>query len=168
MLAWPHIPHTREHGTPIYRLDVPSNFYNERADKLFADDLIGMISWLEQHTPGRMDWDRMKEICEGRNRMLELETEAVGHDQDQTRPAGVRGSVAEPSVAFQSLCRPQPISVRHFESLVDMARKNLTEKIPATKNEKYRAVLWNPPFPHFSHIFNKSERAYGVTLSMTA
>ncbi|MCK7509473.1 MAG: 2-hydroxyacyl-CoA dehydratase family protein [Desulfobacterales bacterium] len=45
-----------------------------------------------------------------------------------------------------------------------MARKNLSAGIPATENEKFRAVVWNPPFPHFIDIFNHTERTYGVTV----
>ena len=45
-----------------------------------------------------------------------------------------------------------------------MARNNFEKNIPATKNEKFRAVLWNPPFLHFLDIFNWAERTYGVTL----
>jgi len=153
----------REHGTPIYRLDVPSNFYNERADKLFADDLKGMIAWLEEHTPGRMDWDRLKEICEGRNRMLELELELW--DMIRMKPAPLAAEAVFLSHMWHfNLFAGYKLSIKHFESLVAMARKNLAAGIPATKNERYRAVLWNPPFPHFIDIFNKTERAYGVTL----
>ena len=75
----------RAYDVPIYRLDAPYNFYNERAEKLFARDVMGMITWLEQHTSGRMDWDRMREICQGRNRMLELELELW--EMTRVRPA---------------------------------------------------------------------------------
>ena len=75
----------REMKVPVYRLDVPFNFYNERAEKYFAEDLKKMISWLEERTPGRMDWERFKEICERRNRMAELEMEIW--DMIRTRPA---------------------------------------------------------------------------------
>jgi hypothetical protein len=94
----------KAYDLPIYRLDVPYNFYNERAENLFARDLMGMITWLEQHTPGRMDWDRMREICRGRNHMLEMETE-LWDAQDAAGPSGVRGRMVEPPVAFQYLCR---------------------------------------------------------------
>jgi hypothetical protein len=57
-----------------------------------------------------------------------------------------------------------PKSVRHYERLVGMARKNLKEGRPATEKERFRAVLWNPPFPHFVDIFNKAESLFGVTL----
>jgi hypothetical protein len=57
-------------------------------------------------------------------------------------------------------------AIRVFERLVELARKNLDAKIPAVENEKYRAVLWNPPFPQFPDIFNMVERAHGITLIM--
>jgi hypothetical protein len=153
----------REYDIPTYRLDAPYNFYNERAEKLFAKDVMGMIAWLEQNTPGRMDWDRMREICQGRNRMLELETELW--EMIRVRPAPLACAAVWLShiVLFNTL-PGHPISVQHYEKLIKMARKNFENNIPATKNEKYRAVLWNPPFLHFIDIFNWAERTYGLTL----
>ena len=153
----------RAYDVPIYRLDVPYNFYNERAEELFSKDVMGMITWLEQHTPGRMDWDRMREICQGRNRMLELEIELW--EMTRVRPAPLACEAVWLSHLWHfNISAGHPISVRHYERLIKMARKNLEKNIPATKNEKYRAVLWNPPFLHFPHIFNWAERTYGVTL----
>ncbi len=153
----------REHGTPIYRLDVPANFYNERAEKLFADDLKDMIAFLEKHTPGRMDWDRLRHICEGRNHMLDLELELW--DMIRLRPAPLAAEAVFLSHMWHfNLFAGHKLSIKHYESLVALARKNLTAGEPATKNERFRAVLWNPPFPHFIDIFNMCERTYGVTL----
>ena len=153
----------RAYNVPIYRLDVPYNFYNERAEKLFARDVMGMITWLEQHTPGRMDWDRFREICEGRNRMLELELDLW--EMTRVRPAPLACEAVWLSHMWLfNISAGHPISVRHYEQLIKMARKNLEKNIPATKNEKYRTVIWNPPFLHFPHIFNWAERTYGITL----
>ncbi|MCK7509474.1 MAG: 2-hydroxyacyl-CoA dehydratase family protein [Desulfobacterales bacterium] len=44
-----------------------------------------MIAFLEEHTPGRMDWNRLRQNCEGRNRVLELELELW--DMIRVRPA---------------------------------------------------------------------------------
>jgi len=153
----------RAYDVPIYRLDAPYNFYNERAEKLFAQDVMGMITWLEQHTPGRMDWDRMREICQARNYMLEMETELW--DMLRTRPAPLAAEAVWLSHLWHfNISAGHPVSVRHYEKLLKMARTNFEKKLPATKNEKYRAVLWNPPFLHFIDIFNWAERTYGVTL----
>lgn len=153
----------RELGIPIYRIDAPHNFYNERAEKFFAEDLKGMIAFLEEHTPGRMDWNRLRQNCEGRNRVLELELELW--DMIRVRPAPLAAEAVFLSHMWHvNLFPGHPISIKHYERLVEMARKNLSAGIPATDNEKFRAVVWNPPFPHFIDIFNHTERTYGVTV----
>ena len=151
------------YNIPTYRLDVPYNFHNERAERLFIEDLKGMITFLEKHTPGRMDWGRLREICEGRNRMLELELELW--DLASVRPS---------PMAAEAMClghlwhvntlAGEKFAIHCFERLVALARKNLEKGIPATRNEKYRAILWNPPFFHFIDLFNWAERTYGLTL----
>lgn len=148
---------------PTYRLDAPYNFYNERAEKLFTQDVMGMITFLEKHTPGRMDWDRMRKIFEGRNRMLELEMELW--EMSRAKPTPLAGVAVWLSHLWHfNVSAGNPPSLRHYEKLVKMARKNLENNIPATKNERYRAVLWNPPFLHFHDIFHWAERTYGVVL----
>ncbi len=153
----------REFNIPVYRIDAPYNFFNERADKHFADDLRGMIAFLEEHTPGRMDWERLREYCEGRNRMLELELELW--DMIRLRPAPLAAEAVFLSHMWHvNLFPGHPVSIRHYERLVELARRNLSAKTPATENERFRAVLWNPPFPHFIDIFSQTERTYGVTV----
>lgn len=153
----------RAYDVPIYRLDAPYNFYNERAEELFSRDVMGMIDWLEQHTPGRMDWDKMREICEGRNRMLELESELW--EMTRVKPAPLACAAVWLSHLWHfNVSAGYPASVQHYEQLIKMARRNFENNIPGTTNEKYRAVLWNPPFLHFPHIFNWAERTYGITL----
>ena len=150
-------------GMPVYRVDVPYHFYNERAENLFIEDLKGMIAFLEKHTPGRMDWERLKEICEKRNYMMELELELW--DMMRVSPAPLASEAIWLSHLFLFHWFPaNKVSIRHYERLVELAKKNLEAKIPAVENEKYRAVLWNPPFPQFPDIFNKVERAHGITL----
>lgn len=153
----------KEYDVPIYRLDVPYHFYNERAEKLFVEDLKGMIAFLEKHTPGRMDWAKLKEICEGRNRMMELELELW--DMMRASPAPLASEAVWLSHLWHfNLFPGHKAGIRLFERLVELAQKNLAAKIPAVENERYRAVLWNPPFPQFPDIFNQVERAHGITL----
>ena len=153
----------REYDLPIYRLDVPYHFYNDRAEKLFAGDLMGMIEFLEKNTPGRMDWDRLREVCQARNRMMELELELW--ELMRAKPAPLAAEAVYLSHLWFFYVFPgDKVSVRLFEKLVDLARKNLASGIPAYEHEKYRAVLWQPPFPHYVDIFNLLERTYGITL----
>jgi benzoyl-CoA reductase/2-hydroxyglutaryl-CoA dehydratase subunit BcrC/BadD/HgdB len=153
----------RQYGIPSYHLDVPYNFYNERAEKHFIKDLKGMIQFLEEHTPGRMNWDRLREICEGRNRMLELEMELW--DMLRVRPAPLAAEAIYLShLWYFNFFAGHKVSIRHFEKLVKMARKNLSDGVPAIEKEKYRLLIWNYPFANFAEIFNKAEHKYGVVL----
>ncbi len=155
----------KKFDVPIYRVDVPYHFYNERAEKLFVEDLKGMIAFLEEHTPGRIDWTKLREICETRNRMMEIEGELW--DMMQARPAPLASEAVWLSHLWHFYMFPgHKAGIQLFKRLVELAQVNLTAKIPAVENEKYRAVLWNPPFPHFVDIFNQVERAHGITLIM--
>ncbi|RJP86891.1 MAG: 2-hydroxyacyl-CoA dehydratase [Desulfobacteraceae bacterium] len=155
----------KQFDIPTYRVDVPYNFHNERAEKLFVEDLKGMIAFLEKHTPGRMDWEKLRDICEKRNYMMELELELW--DMMRVSPAPLASEAIWLSHLFLFHWFPgNKFSIRLYERLVELAKKNLAAKIPAVENEKYRAVLWNPPFPQFPDIFNLVERAHGITLIM--
>jgi benzoyl-CoA reductase/2-hydroxyglutaryl-CoA dehydratase subunit BcrC/BadD/HgdB len=151
------------YNIPTYRLDVPYNFHNERAERLFIEDLKGMIAFLEQHTPGRMDWGRLREICKGRNRMLELELELWDMATVRPSPMAAEAMCLGHLWHFNTLAG-EKFAIHCFERLVALARKNLEKGIAATRNEKYRAILWNPPFFHFIDLFNWAERTYGLTL----
>lgn len=155
----------KAYDVPIYRVDAPYNFHGERAETLFVEDLKGMIAFLEKNTPGRMDWDKLRKICRGRNRMMELELELW--DMMRASPAPLAAEAVWLSHLWHFYMFPgHKEAIRVFERLVELARKNLDANIPAVENEKYRAVLWNPPFPQFPDIFNMVERAHGITLIM--
>jgi benzoyl-CoA reductase/2-hydroxyglutaryl-CoA dehydratase subunit BcrC/BadD/HgdB len=105
----------------------------------------------------------MRKVFEGRNRMLELEMELW--EMIRVKPAPMAGAAVWLSHIWHfNVSAGDPTSIRHYEKLIEMTRKNLENNIPATKKERYRAVLWNPPFLHFSDIFNWAEEKYGVVL----
>ena len=153
----------RECKAPVFRLDVPFHFKSARAEEYFSSELKKMIAWLEEHTPGRMDWDRLRGICRERNRMASIELEIW--ETIAVRPAPIAAeSVYLSHLWHFNMGAGTRESTRVFERLRDMAKKNLSAGSGALKNERYRALLWNPPFLHFADLFNRVERAYGVAL----
>jgi len=150
---------------PTFRLDIPFNFKDERAEAYFAGELRRMIAWLEKHTPGRIDWDRLKEICEERNRMMEYELELW--EMIARRPAPMAAeAVYLGHLWFFNVCSGLKSSTEVFRKLVELAKDNMEKGIAAHPNEKYRTLLWNPPTLHFLDLFVWAERAYGVTCIM--
>jgi hypothetical protein len=152
-------------NAPTFRLDIPFNFKDERAETYFAGELRSMIAWLEKHTPGRLDWDRLKEICEERNRMMEYEMELwemIAH-----RPAPLASEAVYLShLWFFNVCSGSKSATEIFRKLVNLARENLENGIPAVRDENYRTLLWNPPTLHALDLFVWAEKTYGVTCIM--
>ncbi len=153
----------RKFKVPTFRLDIPHHFYNDRARTYFVGELRRMIKWLETHTPGKMDWDKLARICEERNRMVEYELDLW--DMIKTRPAPLAAEPIYLSHLWGANLMPgYPETTRLFKQLVALARKNQQDGIGAIKEEKFRALLWNPPLLHAVDLFNWAETAYGVSL----
>jgi hypothetical protein len=150
---------------PVLRLDVPYNFYSERAVDYFTEELKRAIKWLEAHTPGRMDWDRLRMVCEERNRATELEMELW--DLMREKPAPMAGEPVYLSHLAHIMARPgKPLGTRAFSELVKIARKIREKGQGAVPGEKYRVVLWSPPTPIYPDLFIWAEQNYGVALIM--
>ena len=150
---------------PIMRVDIPHHFYSERAQDYFSGELRRMIAWIEAHTPGKMDWDKLRQICEERNKMVEYELELW--DMLSARPAPLAGEPIYLSHLLASNVVPgEKHATRIYKDLVALCRKNVASGRGALKNEKFRALLWNPPLFHVGELFNWAETAYGVSLIM--
>jgi len=150
---------------PVFRLDIPHNFKDERAEIYFAGELKKMIAWLEEHTTGRIDWAVLKEICEERNRMMEYELQLW--EMIAARPAPLAADAVYIShLWFYNVCSGLKSSTEIFRRLVMLAEENLKNGVAAVPDEKYRALLWNPPTMHVIDLFAVAEERYGVTCIM--
>jgi len=152
-------------GLPTFRLDVPHNFYDDRAVAYFAGDLRRLIAWLEEHTPGRMDWDRLRVVCEERNRALELELELW--DLLRARPSPMAAEPVYLSHLMYGVAQPgQPRGTEVFGRVAAFAAESLAAGESALEDERYRVALWNPPTLIFTDLFAWAEQAYGVAMIM--
>ena len=152
-------------GVPVFRLDVPFHFYSERAVDYFVNELKQLIAWLEEHTPGRMDWDRMREVCEARNRYVALEYDLW--DLLRTRPAPMAAEPVYLSHLMYGIAQPASNrGARAMQRVVDIARSLHAQGRGAVPDERFRTVLWNPPTLIFPDLFTWAEQAYGVAMIM--
>ncbi len=151
----------RKLNVPTFRLDIPYNFYNERAIDYFVGELKRLIAWLQEHTPGRMDWDRLREICEERNRAVEYELELW--DLLRIKPAPLAGEPIYLGHMFHMVARPgSRRATRYFKKMTEVASKAIKDGAGAVPDERYRVVLWNPPTLIFPELLVWAEQAYGV------
>ncbi len=155
----------RKTKIPTFMVDAPYDFYSDRAVDYFVGELKKMISFLEEHTPGRMDWDRLREICELRNQTVELELELW--DMLRQKPSPMAAEAIWASHLWFQIFRPGcEESYRMFKRIVDLCKVNFKKGTPALPNERYRLVLWNAPMIDFSDIYAWAEKRYGVSLIM--
>lgn len=150
---------------PTLRLDIPHNFYSERAVDYFVGELERMIAWLERHTSGRMDWDRMREVCEERNRAMEYELELW--ELIRERPAPMAAEPIYLTHLMYVIAQPgRPRGTRVFRRVMELARAARERGEAAVPDERYRVGLWNPPTMCFLDLFAWAEQAFGVSLVM--
>ncbi|MEW5734930.1 MAG: 2-hydroxyacyl-CoA dehydratase family protein [Thermodesulfobacteriota bacterium] len=151
-------------NVPCFRLDVPYNFYDDRSAEYFAKELFRAVDWLEEHTPGRMDWDRLREVCTLRNRATEFQMEVW--DLLREKPAPMAG---EPlylgHMIFQVAMPGREKSVRYFETLLAHAKK-IRAAGGALPDERYRIALWNPPTLIYPELFAWAEQRYNAVMLM--
>jgi len=148
---------------PIYRLDVPHYFREERGVELFVEDMKQMIAWLEEHTAGRMDWNKLREICERRNRATELEMELW--ELNRRKPTAMPGEPIWLWHLFSCNIIPGTESaVRGWEKVLELAKKNYAAGIAAQPKERYRALVWNPVPAMFSDMAVWMEQVWGITI----
>ena len=152
-------------NAPVLRLDIPHNFTDERAEQYFAGELRRMIAWLEKHTPGRMDWDKLKAICEERNKMQEYELELWDLIAQRPSPLAAE-AVYVGHLWFFNVCSGLPSGTKVFKMLVELAKENKEKGISALQEEKYRTLLWNPPTLHAMDLFVWAEKTFGVACIM--
>jgi len=150
-------------GLPLFIVDMPNQYNTERAEDFFAKELMRMIEWLTSNTPGEMDWDRLKEVLDGRNRQEEAKLELW--EMMRLKPAPLAAEV----IFLSQLIAPTflgglPEAVELYESLCECGQENIRKGVAANPNERYRAVVWHPFMLAHFHIYRYLELKWGVTV----
>lgn len=158
-----YVPIEERLGVPVYRMDQPYET-NEKSLAYYAKGLWKMIDFLEQETGRKMDFDRLKEICEERNRASEYILEF--RELMQNRPAPLGGLLLTMSI-FGSLLLPgTEATTKCSKALRDEAKRRVDRNIGALEDERIRVILWNPPFLIDGGLFQWMEETYGAIIVM--
>jgi benzoyl-CoA reductase/2-hydroxyglutaryl-CoA dehydratase subunit BcrC/BadD/HgdB len=150
---------------PIYRLSVPYDFRNDESIDTFAKDLKGMIKFLEENTEGKMDWDKLREICGYYNELIEIELERWELAKTEVVPLS-NDSIWFPHYFSFNAAPTSKGLIKHQRKLLKMDQKAYKKGIPSFDGIKYRVVMWNPPPSAYGHIWNWLERCWGIATVM--
>jgi hypothetical protein len=131
--------HREWRDLPFFAPDPPY-YGDERSISYFADELKRMVAFLEETTGQKMDYDRLKEVCDETNKQYALWAEYNV----------LRGSVPCPhghtlGMACFALCNGagagDPEHTKFYNDLIIDGEKRIKENDPEVKNQKIR-LLW--------------------------
>jgi len=158
-----YVPIEKELGVPVFRLDHPFET-NERSLQYYTNGLKKMIRFLEEETGCRMDYERLREICEERNRASEYLLEF--RELMRSRPAPLGGLVLTLSIIGHEVLAGTEATTRFCRALRDEARRRVEAGRGALEEERVRMILWNPPFLMDGGLFQWMEETYGAVVVM--
>lgn len=149
-------------GLPTYWLEIPYDFDDEEGQKVFIEDLKGLIAFLEKNTGHTMDWDKLREVCGRYNRILELELERWEMNRSDCPPVPDDALWLAHMQAFH-LDASTKEDVALFEKLINISRRAYEKKQPSAPNIRYKTVFWCTPSFCYPYIWSWLENCWGVT-----
>ncbi len=159
-----YLPIEQKMNVPVFRLDLPYNFTQQKALNYYTGEVRSMIEFLERHTGRKLDYDRLKEVCEERNRAYEYTLDTW--DMIKRRPTPIGSEL----LFYSHLCYPLYGGTREATELMrnicDIARRIVLRDGAGIPNEKHRVILWNPAPLIFPEIFMWMEYTYGAITVM--
>lgn len=154
----------RELGVPTFYLDHPYRFKSPDGRLSFSKQLRELVAFLEKHTGHTLDFNKLKEICERQNRLQELEVERWEHNYGAYPPTPVDLMLAVHFSIFGAAFAGTVEAENILRRQVELARQATAKKESCVPNQKYRAVLWNPPPASFANFANWIGRCWGVAI----
>lgn len=131
--GWEHIPH--------WRLDPPlTNTPEDFA--YYAGEIRREIAFLEEQTGRKLDWDRLREVCEQSNQVYAA-WDDLAHlcmSKPAPLPSFVLGEMGWMPTLHIGM-PGDPDNLEFFNLMIDIASKNVEEGIAAVPGEQIR-LLW--------------------------
>jgi benzoyl-CoA reductase/2-hydroxyglutaryl-CoA dehydratase subunit BcrC/BadD/HgdB len=159
-----YLPIEQEVEVPVCRVDFPWDVYDPRAGEYCLKEVERMIRFLEEIAGHPLDMDRLREICEMRNRMQEATLELW--ELMKNKPCPMGGMLHPLSHTAYQVCPGTPMGVRIIEAILEVARDNHREGRGLVPDEKHRAILWGA-FPVTApDLYEWLENEYGIVTVM--
>jgi len=145
---------------PFFVIDVP--YYRDRATiEHVADQLRELIPFLEQHMRRKLDYDRLREVCELSNRMTETIWEWL--DWRKHVPLTQSSKLVSFTLIMQILFTGTREGVDLARALLREARER-TERKERFFEERVRAIWYQDPVWWDLQIYDWFERELGLTV----
>jgi benzoyl-CoA reductase subunit B len=147
-------------GKPFFLIDVPY-YHNEETIRHVAAQLKELVSFLEEHTGRRLDYDRLKEVCELSNTMTETIWEWL--EWRRHVPLAQSSKLVAFTLVLQILFTGSEQGIDIAQGLLREARER-TQRAERFFEERVRAVWYQDPVWTDLQIYDWFERELGLTV----
>lgn len=152
-------------NTPAYQLDVPDFYLEDWADDVLSENLKDLIKFLEEKTGKKMDWDKLREVCERHNKINEVDIQAWEYSRTDNPVISGATQLIPRLIHYQSGSGSKYFYGPYMKASKIMER-GFKKKEKAWKEIRFRAILWSTPPLFYMQLLEWIERAWGVTVVM--
>lgn len=145
---------------PQYFIDIPY-YHDDRSVQYVADQLKGLIPFLERCTGRKLDWDRMKHACELSNKIME--NIWAWNEWRKHVPVVQPSKVSALNLIVHIMFSGCEDGVRFSEGLLHEARLK-AKRGDKPFEERVRAIWYQDPVWWDIHLYDWMERELGLTL----
>ena len=144
---------------PGFFLDHP--FQGSDAEKKYlVSELEDMISFLEEKSGLRMDWDKLSKLVADMDYQIELFREICELRKNVPCPFGIRGHLQLLTVDY--LCPGQPEAIEYLEAVKQELAEMVSKGKGVVSSERFRLMTLFVPPMYLIGSLDKLEREYGA------
>lgn len=154
----------KKYKVPVFRLDLPYNFHDGRGLEYYLHEVKRMIAFLEDVYSVKLDYDRLREVCEERNRCFTYSLDLW--DLMRTSPAPLGGETLVYSHLCYQLGGGTRAATKLMKEMLRIARRTVERDGGGIPDERHRLILWNPPPLVYPELFLWMEKEYGAITVM--
>jgi benzoyl-CoA reductase/2-hydroxyglutaryl-CoA dehydratase subunit BcrC/BadD/HgdB len=159
-----YLPIEQKVKVPVCRVEFPWNVYEPRAREYCLKEVRRMIRFLEEIAGHSLDMDRLRDICQTRNRMHEASLELWELIKHKPSPMG--GILLPLSHMAYQVCPGTLLGLRIIEGVLKVARANYKEGRGLVEEEKHRAIMWGAYPAVCPDLYKWLEDNYGTVTVM--
>ncbi len=151
-------------GVPTFSFDMPFR-RDERGAEYLADQIEDFITFMEEATGNKLDWDKLKYYMETSNKVFELQKKCA--DMRKHKPCPLPGRLLVLNGTTNAVaCYPEMIDL--YQGELEAGQMMIDLGMGACPDEKYRvAMLQNMIWGH-AKIMDWMEREYNAVAVMDA
>ena len=155
-------PAVAEHlGVPYYEIDIPY-WKDERTTQYVAEEMKGLLSFLETLTGQSLNMDKLCQAIEYSNRAHELHHDIHLQRMHVPCPLPTRFLMFDGALMNSQVGSPDAIG--YLEKLRDMGRNNIKKGVGAISEEKTRIAWVHLPIMFDTQIWDFIEEAFGAVV----